>query len=800
MTAWSLTYQGFSPSQEGLREALCTVGNGYLATRGAAPESRAGDVHYPGTYAAGCYNRLRDTLAGETVENESIVNLPNWLPLTFRIADGGWFSLADVELLEYQQELDMRRAVLTRLVRFRDGSGRTTRVTQRRFAHMEQPHLCGLQTTFLPEDWSGQLAVRSALDGTVENSGVERYRKLSGRHLRPVRAEPVDPETVLLVMETSQSHVQFAEAARTRVLRNHEPVETGRQVTAEADWIGHDFTIEVDSGEGCTVDKLVAVYTSRDRAISEPAVAAVNAVARAGSFDELLARHERAWARLWGRCHIDVDGTDETQRAVRLHTFHLLQTVSENNTGLDAGVPARGLHGEAYRGHVLWDELFVFPLLTLRLPSVTRTLLRYRHSRLPEARWAARQAGFAGAMYPWQSGSDGREESQRLHLNPVSGRWLPDVTYRQRHIGSAVAYSAWQYYQATRDDEFLSHHGAEMILDIARFWSSAARYDHGRDRYVIRGVVGPDEFHTGYPGGPEEGIDNNAYTNIMAAWVLQRALDVLQILPRQRAAELSEQLGIGPEETGRWEGICRRLFVPFHDDGVISQFEGYGDLAEFDWEAYRDKYGDIRRLDRILEAEHDSANRYKLSKQADVLMIFYLLSADELREVLAKLGYEWEPDQIIRTIEYYLARTSHGSTLSAVVHAWVLSRAHRARAIEYFREALSADVADIQGGTTAEGIHLAAMAGSLDVIQRCFAGVEIREDTLWLNPYWPAEMGVLELAIRYRGNPVMLRVTGTQVRVAVNGGKQPPIRIGCREQVVTLRPGEAVEMPFPGAD
>ena len=409
MTAWSLAYHGFSPAEEGLREALCTVGNGYLATRGAAPESRAGDVHYPGTYAAGCYNRLPDTLAGETVENESIVNLPNWLPLTFRISGGDWFSLADVQLLEYRQELDMRRGVLTRLVRFRDQAGRTTRLTQRRFAHMEQPHLCGLQTTFLPEDWSGQLTVRSALDGTVENSGVERYRKLSGRHLRPVRAEQVDAGILLLVMETTQSHIQFAEAAQTRVLRHREPVEVERQVTAEADWIGHEFTVEVDSGEGFTVDKLVAVYTSRDRAISEPAVAAVNAVARAGSFDELLARHERAWARLWDRCHLEVDGTDETQRAVRLHTFHLLQTVSENNTGLDAGVPARGLHGEAYRGHVLWDELFVFPILTLRLPSVTRTLLRYRHSRLPEARWAAAQAGFAGAMYPWQSGSDGRE-------------------------------------------------------------------------------------------------------------------------------------------------------------------------------------------------------------------------------------------------------------------------------------------------------------------------------------------------------------------------------------------------------
>lgn len=797
MTGWSLVYEGFAAPEEGRREALCTVGNGYLATRGAAPESRASDVHYPGTYAAGCYNRLADTVAGATVENESLVNLPNWLPLSFRVAGGDWFQAASADLLEYRQELDLRRGVLTRLLRFRDQDGRTTQVTQRRFAHMELPHLCGLQTTIIAEDWSGSVEVRSALDGTVENGGVERYRKLSGRHLRPVLAEQAAGDTLLLVTETCRSHIRVAEAARTRVLRGGQPVPAEPRLTSEADWIGQDFTIEVASGEAVTVDKLVAVYTSRDRAIAEPGAAALAEVARAGSFDELLRRHVRAWARLWALCHIDVDGTPDTQRVVRLHMFHLLQTLSEHTAGLDAGVPARGLHGEAYRGHVLWDELFVLPILTLRLPALTRALLRYRYSRLPEARWAAREEGFAGAMYPWQSGSDGREESQQIHLNPLSGRWVPDTSYRQRHIGIAIAYNVWEYYQATGDEEFLSHYGAEMILDIARFWSSIASYDHGRDRYVIRGVVGPDEFHTGYPGSPETGIDNNAYTNIMAAWVLLRALEVLRLLPRQERDELTERLGLSPEETGRWEDIARKLYVPFHDDGVISQFEGYENLAELDWEDYRARFGDLRRLDRILEAERDSANRYKASKQADVLMLFFLLSADELSEVFTHLRYPWSPEQILPTIEYYLARTSHGSTLSAVVHAWVLARAHRQQALEYFLEALSSDIADIQGGTTAEGIHLAAMAGSLDVVQRCFAGVEIRGDTLRLNPYWPAELGVLELTIRYRGHRLMLHITGDQVRVAANGGARSPIRISCRGEEIELNPGEVALLPSP---
>ena len=236
---------------------------------------------------------------------------------------------------------------------------------------------------------------------------------------------------------------------------------------------------------------------------------------------------------------------------VRLHLFHLLQTVSPNSVDLDAGVPARGLHGEAYRGHVFWDELFVLPLLNLRLPELGRTLLRYRSRRLPAARRAASAAGLGGAMFPWQSGSDGREESQQLHLNPRSGRWLPDATSRQRHINIAVAFNVWQHYQATGDGYFLSSTGAEMLLEVARCLADLAREDPATGRYAIRGVVGPDEFHTGYPGGPQTGVDDNAYTNVMTAWVLRRGLDVLERLPARR--------GCGHSQAVHDRAACRLL-------------------------------------------------------------------------------------------------------------------------------------------------------------------------------------------------------------------------------------------------
>lgn len=198
---------------------------------------------------------------------------------------------------------------------------------------------------------------------------------------------------------------------------------------------------------------------------------------------------------------------------------------------LDVGVPARGLHGEAYRGHVFWDELFVLPYITLHFPEVARALLMYRHRRLPAARDAARLAGQSGAMFPWQSGSSGQEESQALHLNPRSGRWLPDHSHLQRHVGSAIALNVCRYGRATGDTGFLYGPGAELLLEIARFWAGAAVYDAQRGRYRIRGVLGPDEYHYAYPAAGEPGIDDNAYTNVMAAWVIHQGLELLDELP-----------------------------------------------------------------------------------------------------------------------------------------------------------------------------------------------------------------------------------------------------------------------------
>jgi alpha,alpha-trehalase len=682
--------------------------------------------------------------------------------------------------------------VLTRLVDF-EMEGRRTRLSQRRFVSMSDPRLAAVETTVTPEGWSGTITFRSALEGRVENRGVARYRQFASNHLEGRDQGEVDGESIFVEVETTQSHIRIAEAARTRVFADDGLLTPKRELVIEPGYAGHDLTVAVTEGKPVRVEKLVTLVHSKQHAISEPGVEARKWVVRAPSFDEALRAHVLAWDALWGRCRLEVGGSERAQQIINLHIFHLVQTVSPHSADLDVGVPARGLHGEAYRGHIFWDELFILPFLNHRLPQVAKALIMYRYRRLPEAKAAARAEGHQGAMYPWQSGSDGREESQIVHLNPKSGRWIPDNSRLQRHVGLAIAYNVWHHYQATGDIEFLAGRGAEMLVEIARFWSSIARYDQGMDRYRIEGVMGPDEYHDAYPDSEEPGLNDNAYTNVLTVWALERAAAALEVLPAARRDELRDRLLLSQDELAVWEDITHRMRVCFHADGIISQFDGYQDLEELDWEDYRARYGDIQRLDRILEAEEDTANRYKVSKQADVLMLFYLLDAEELGSILTGLGYEWDGQSIPRNVSYYLARTSHGSTLSWLVHSWVLARSDRLRSWELFTAALESDVGDIQGGTTPEGIHLGAMAGTVDLVQRCYSGLNVGSGALLLNPSVPAQLGAIEFPLLYRSRWLEVRLEGDHARVTVpsDGADQVTAQIG--DRVADLAPGETLE-------
>ncbi|HYO72697.1 MAG TPA: glycosyl hydrolase family 65 protein, partial [Archangium sp.] len=295
---------------------------------------------------------------------------------------------------------------------------------------------------------------------------------------------------------------------------------------------------------------------------------------------------------------------------------------------------------------------------------------------------------------------------------------------------------------------------------------------------------------------PEPGLDNNSSTHLMAVWVLCKALEVIELLPGERRDELLETLQVGPEELVHWEDVSRKMRLVFHEDGVLSQFEGYEQLEEFDWESYRARYGDIQRLDRILEAEGDSPNRYKLSKQADVLMLFYLFSAEELEQLFERLGYPFDHEMIPRTVDYYLQRASHGSTLSGVVHSWVLARSDRPRSWKLFSEALRSDISDVQGGTTPEGIHLGAMAGTVDLMQRAYTGIEVRGDVLHFNPNLPEGLTRLKFLLRYRKHMVEVEITQDKLVLNSRWPAPAPLEFSLRGERHQLQCCETREFPI----
>jgi beta-phosphoglucomutase family hydrolase len=799
--SWTLSYSGFEPREERLRETLTTVGNGYFGTRGAFEGNRADEVvHYPGTYIAGVYNRLPSVVYRRTVTNNDMVNCPNWLPIELKLPGGRFRSPLEAELLRYRHTLNMREAVVSRCFAFRDRKGRETAVESRRIASMEDPHLGAIRYAIRPQNWSGTVVVRSSLDGTVTNYGVPRYRELNSRHLVPIGAWEEEGETVLQV-QTVTSHIKIYLRARVRLAVDGKPLEAARSVEQGAGIVSELLSFPVEAGREYAVEKVVSLYTSRDRDVTDPLEASQRSLARAGGFEELLERHRRAWRSLWQKADVVVEGDRQAQQLLRLHVYHLLCTASPHNRHLDAGLPARGLTGEAYRGHIFWDELFAYPFYNLHFPSISRSLLLYRYRRLEGAQEYAREHGYRGAMYPWQTADTGGEETQVIHFNPVSGKWDPDLSSRQRHVSIAVAYAVWEYFYCTGDLEFLHHYGAEILVQTTRFWASIAELDPADGRYRIRGVMGPDEFHEKYPDAQEGGLDDNAYTNIMASWLMHKTIETLEYLPRHEMSILQEKTGFRREEFERWKEIVRRLKVLISPDGIISQFDRYMELEELDWEAYRRRYGDIHRLDRILKAEGDSPDRYKLSKQADLLMCYYLLSPGQVKHILELMGYSvGEELQLMhRNYEYYQRRTTHGSTLSFIVHSGILKYLgrHRNDMWRWFQTALRSDAEDIQGGTTPEGIHVGVMGGTLDVLTKSFAGISLYKDAVEIEPSLPAHWRRLAFRITHRRNWLQVEITPQQIRVRkLAESRKNPVDIISAGKRYPLRERESAYIPL----
>ena len=435
-----------------------------------------------------------------------------------------------MEILSYSHRLNMREAAMERHLVVKDPVGRITRISSRRVASMADPHLLAMQFDFTPLNYSAKLTFRSSLDGNVSNEGVARYNSLNTHHLNRVGGGKTK-DGIYLHMETSHSRYQIVMAAKTRVLEDGKPVETRKEVVQDRAMVSEEICLQVLENHCYCLEKFVFVRTSLDREPGDLRELCQDGLKPVKTYKGVFGPHAKTWKGLWQKADIRVKGDRFVQRVLRLHIYHLLVTASPHNVGRDAGMPARGLSGEAYRGHIFWDEVYIQPFFDSNFPEISKALLMYRYNRLDAAREYARENGYAGAMFPWQTADDGSEETQEVHYNPESKDWGPDLSRRQRHVSIAVFVNAWRYVSWTGDQTFLREYGAELMLDIARFWGSIATLDEATGKYHIDGVMGPDEFHESLPGSGEAGLRDNAYTNIMVVWLMEKSLSVLDILP-----------------------------------------------------------------------------------------------------------------------------------------------------------------------------------------------------------------------------------------------------------------------------
>lgn len=695
---WSVTETGFNPEKIHHCETIFTLGNGYLGTRGAFEEAFPGEVR--STFLHGVFDDV-------PVVFTELANTPDWLELEIFLA-GERFRLDQGEMLAFTRSLDLQTATLRREVRWRSPRGRTTRLTFERFASLEDVHLAGVRVSITLEDYEGTVEIRSGINGEIDNLGVKHWEWLG---------QAIKGRSAWLHCRTHTTRIELAMGIHLDVtggscsarfarwdVRNHPTLVAG---------------IHARVGETVTGIKWVTLYTSRDGRNPQKLLRKSLRGLQAQDWDATHDKHVRAWQAEWERCDILIEGDPEAQLAVRFNLFQLLAAAPRRDSRANIG--AKTLSGYGYRGHAFWDtEIFMLPFFTYTRPEIARDLLSYRWHNLPGARQKARENGYRGAQYPWESAGTGEEVTPTWVQNPNDRTkliriWTGDI---EIHITADIVFAIWQYWQSTGDDDFLLERGAEVILEAARFWASRVEWKAAADRFEISDILGPDEYH--------DHVNNNGYTNVMVRWNLQTALELVHWLQEHHPArwkKLHGSLGLRERELANWQHIIDRIYVPYNPQTkLMEQFDGYFQREDIDLAGMEDRTESVQAILGI-----EGVNETQVLKQPDVLMLMYLLPN------------LFDAETVRINYEYYTPRTDHtlGSSLGPSIQAIMACKVNDPAAYEHFMRAARADLFDVRGNA-GDGIHGASAGGLWQAVVFGFAGLRLFADRWEVQPRLPA--------------------------------------------------------------
>ena len=711
---WRVVEHTFNPEKQHHSETIFTIGNGYLSTRGAFEEGFPGDSR--ATFIHGVFDDV-------PVVFTELANAPDWLPIHVYL-NGQRFS-QDLGVIErFERQLDLRAGVVSRTVRWRSPSGDGATLVFERFASLADEHLLCIRCQVIPE-FNGTVEIRAALNGNTDNEGFAHWHWLG---------QGEEDGVYYLHNKTRSTEIELALAMRF----------TSRSVASQIDyWDAQNvptmrMSFAVTRGEVITVEKLVGIATSRDT--SHPVELALERARAVSDWETALQAHQQAWDREWERCDVQIEGDDEAQLAIRFNLFQLLIAAPRHDHRVNIG--AKTLSGFGYRGHSFWDtEIFMLPLFIYTSPEIARNLLDYRYERLPGARLKAQVNGFQGAQFPWESADTGAE---------VTPTWVPHYADRTKliriwtgdieiHISADVAYATHLYWTITGDDDWFIARGAELILDTAKFWASRAEWDQEKGNYEFTDVIGPDEYH--------DHVDNNFYTNRMARWNIETALEILEWLNGHapaKAEELVQRLELRPELLSQWIKVLTNIYLPIRADGLIEQFEGYFQRRDVSLPSLEPRSISVQMLFGI-----EGCNETQVIKQPDVLMLQYLLR-DEFTEEQVHINYD-----------YYTARTdhTHGSSLGPSIQAIMACEVGKPEdAYEHFIRAVRADLRDVRHNAS-DGIHGASAGGTWQAVVFGFGGLRMRPEGWTTQPRLPRHWKRLSFSFIHRGTVQRVELT-----------------------------------------
>ena len=742
---WIITETRFDPTALGKVEANFCLGNGYLGLRSATEE------RYPG--------ETRDLLVAGTFDRfspEEVTELPNAADVTNieLTLDGVRFDLMQGEILSYARSLNIRTGLLTRDVVWRSPNGKRYTLRFERVVSLRRLHTIALRVS-VTSDEDGEIVLRSGIDGRMTNDGSQHFTEGQTRYY--------DRQYQQFVPRTIQSDIHFVFDASHRFTVDREAVEPKSDINIVRRRIFSNFTLHVKGGQTLVMEKFANVYTDRDKeaeglTLAELQELALNALKGDESlgFDALAEDSARCWEeKVWRRAPIEIDGPDFDLFAIRFVQYHMQLMTPAHDRRMNIG--AKGLSGEGYKGHTFWDtEIFLLPYFIFCMPEVARSLEEYRYLSLPGAHAKAAHNGFEGAQYPWESAwlDDGEVTPEYLGTDIITGQLIKVWSgFIEIHITADVAFGVWQYYICTGDQDYMDKYGYELILDCAKFWLS--RLEPGEDGMLhMNNVVGPDEY--------KEHVNDNAFTNYMAHWNIRKALEYCDELQREKPElfiALDEKLGLNALIPKWKDALGRICLMQPTEQGVLPQDSTYLTLPDVDLTKYK-KQAHVGGIYK--DYNQEQIIRMQVTKQADVMVLFYLL--EEQFSPLVKRA-SWD---------YYEPRTLHDSSLSLSTHSVLACDiGETALGYEMFRKACGIDLSNDDLHSSDAGIHAASCGGLWQCAVYGFGGLRMIGGKLRVSPNLPEAWDRLAYRFYWQGQEIQVEAEKDCVTLVNATGKAP---------------------------